>query len=127
MILTAKNCALSSGKTRTSYVYLLFFRKRSRKTKKKQVDALTSLNLSRKIEELKHIECVSPRNQLKDLIIDKVKEIKQLQNNTELGNLGYTKKGKNYGFCKYSLPILFWRDIHGENFSLENADKNNIS
>ena len=58
---------------------------------KKQVDALKSLNLSYKIDELKQVQSIFLQNPLNDLIIDKLKEIKQLQNNTKLGNLEYTK------------------------------------
>ena len=51
------------------------------KKTKKQVDPLKSLNLSNKIDELKQIESIFPQNQMNDLILDKLKEIKQLQDN----------------------------------------------
>ena len=54
---------------------------------KKQVDILKSLNLSNKIDQLKKIESIFLQNQSKDLIIDKLKEIKKLQNNIKLDDL----------------------------------------
>ena len=44
---------------------------------KKEVGAL-SLKVSNKINEIREIEIIFPRNQLNDLIIEKLKEIKQL-------------------------------------------------
>ena len=82
------------------------------------------MNLPIKIDELKQIEGVFSRNQLNDLVIDKLKEIMQLKNNIKLDNLGYTtKRGKIYSFSKYTLPIVFLRDIHEGNLSLEDANK----
>ena len=67
----------------------------------KQADALKSLNLSHKIGELKQIEIVFPKNQLNDFIIDKLKEIIQLQDNIKVDHLEYTTKGgKHYNFSK---------------------------
>ena len=45
-----------------------------------------------KIHELKQIDSIFPKDQLDDLIIDKLKEIRQLQNNIKLDNLEYTTK-----------------------------------
>ena len=45
-----------------------------------------------KIHELKQIDSIFPKHQLDDLIIDKLKEIRQLQNNIKLDNLEYTTK-----------------------------------
>ena len=45
-----------------------------------------------KIHELKQIDSIFPKDQLDDLIIDKLKEIRQLQNNITLENLEYTTK-----------------------------------
>ena len=60
---------------------------------------------------------------MNELIIDKLKEIKQLRNNIKLDDLEYTtKRGKNDGFSKYSLPI-FLKDIYEENLSIEDAGK----
>ena len=64
-----------------------------------------------------------PKNQLNDLIIDKLKPIMQLQSNIKLDDLEYaTKRGKRYNFSRCSLPIVFLRDIQGGNLSLEDAD-----
>ena len=41
-----------------------------------------------------------PQNQVSNLIIGKLKEIKQLQNHIELNKL-------DHDFNKYSLPIVF--------------------
>ena len=50
------------------------------------------LNRSNEIDELKQIESVFPKHQLNDLIIGKLKEIMQLQNNIKLVDLEYTAK-----------------------------------
>ena len=55
--------------------------KASEKQTEKQLYALKSLNLPNKRDELKQTESLFPKNQLNDLIIDKLKEIMQLQNN----------------------------------------------
>ena len=58
------------------------------------------------------------KNQLNDLIIYKLKEIKEIQNNIKLDDLEYARKRrKNYDFSKYK------RYMHEESFSLEDADK----
>ena len=51
------------------------------KQTKKQCDALKFLNLPNKIDELKKIESIFSQNQLNGLIIDKLKEVKQLHDN----------------------------------------------
>ena len=56
----------------------------------KKVDALKFINLSNKIHELKQIESIFLKKQLNDLIIDKLKEIMQLQSNIKLDTLEYT-------------------------------------
>ena len=67
------------------------------------------------------------KNQLNDLIINKLKEIMQLQNNIKLDDLEYaTKRRKNYNFSRYSLTIVFLKDIHEINLSLEYADEEKI-
>ena len=76
---------------------------------KKQVDALKFLNLSNKIDELKQIEHIL-KKQLNDLIIGKLKDIMEYQNNIKLDNLEHiAKRGKHYSISKYSLPIVFKR------------------
>ena len=65
----------------------------------KQFDTLKSLNVFNKIDELKQIEIIFLQNQLNDLIIDKLKEIKQ--------SIMKLRKQINYGFKKYSVPIVY--------------------
>ena len=65
--------------------------------KKKQVNALSSVNLLNKIYELRQIESIIPKNELNDLIIDKLNKIMQLQNNIKLDSLvEYTEKIGKY-------------------------------
>ena len=81
------------------------FGKVSEKQTEKQVDALKSLNIPSKIDELKQI----------DLIIDKLNEIMQLQNNIRSDDLEYTtNRGKGYNFSRYSLPIFFKKYRRGK-------------
>ena len=49
------------------------------KQKEKQVDTLISLNHPNKINKLKQTENIFPKKQVNDLIINKLKEIVQLQ------------------------------------------------
>ena len=59
-----------------------------------------------------------------DFIIDKLKEIKQIQNLIKLDELDYvTKKGKRNDFREFSLAIAFLRDIHEVILSIEGIDK----
>ena len=54
------------------------------------------------------MESIFPQNQMNDLILYRLKEIKQLQNDIELGNLEHTtKREKKNFFSKYLLPIIF--------------------
>ena len=53
------------------------------------------------------------------MIITKLKRIVELQDSIELDNLDY----KKYIFSKVSLPAVFLRDIHTNDFSIENADE----
>ena len=69
------------------------------------------------------MESITTQNHLSDFIIEKIKEIKQLQNNIKLDDLGYTtKRRKYYSFSKYLLSIVSW-EIHEGNMSLEDPDK----
>ena len=78
------------------------------KQTEKEVDALKSLNLSSKTNELKEIDGTFSKNLLNDLIIYKLKEIIQLQDIIKPNELGYTsKRVKTYNFSKYTLPIGF--------------------
>ena len=62
------------------------------KQAKEQVDTLNSLNLFNKIDEIIQIQGIFSKNQLNDLIIDKLIEINQLQNNIKINDLEYTTK-----------------------------------
>ena len=78
------------------------------KQTEKQVDALKSLDFSNRIIELHQLKSIFPQNQLNYLIINKLKEINQLQNIIKSGVLDYKAKSwKNYALSKYSQPIVF--------------------
>ena len=73
---------------------------------------MKSLNLSNEIDEFKKVESIFWKNQLNDLIIDKLRGIMQLKNNINLDDIEYTaKRGKRYNNksynSKYSLRIVF--------------------
>ena len=78
------------------------------KQKKNRLMLLKSLNLSNKIYELKQMEVIFPKNQLNDLIIDKLKEIMQLRNNIKLDDLEYTAKRGNIIISVNTLYLLFF-------------------
>ena len=81
----------------------------------KQVGVLKSLDLSNKKYELKKIEGIFPQNLMNDLIRLKLKEIVKLQDIIKKDELDYkSKRGKTYNIGKYSLLIVFSRDIHNE-------------
>ena len=81
----------------------------------KQVGILKSLDLSNKKSELKKIEGIFPHNLMNDLIRLKLKEIVKLQDIIKKDELDYkSKRGKTYNIGKYSLLIVFSRDIHNE-------------
>ena len=53
----------------------------------------------------------------------KLKEINESQNIIKKDDLNYkSKRGKIYNFSKYSLPILFLRDINEGHLSIGKAD-----
>ena len=58
-----------------------------------------------------------------NLTIDKIKGIKQLQDNIKLEIKYKTKRKNHYRLSKYSLPIVFLRVILAGNLSLKYADK----
>ena len=61
---------------------------------------------------------------MNDFILDRLKEINQLQNSIKLNNLNYkVKSGKNYNFSITSLPSIFLRNIHTGVISIKDADK----
>ena len=81
----------------------------------KQVGVLKSLDLSSKKYELKKIEGIFPQNLMNDLIRLKLKEIVKLQDIIKKDELDYkSKRGKTYNIGKYSLLIVFSRDMHNE-------------
>ena len=104
---------------------MFFLRKSFEKQTEKQVDALKSLKRPNKTDKLRQIDSIFPKKkQLNHLIIDGPKEIIQLQNNVKLDDLEYTpKRGKCDNCSRYSLPIVFLRDMHEGNLSLEDAQK----
>ena len=60
---------------------------------------------------------------MNDLIRANLKVIVELQDIIKKDGLNYkSKHRKTYNFCKYSLPVVFLRDIHEGYLSLENAD-----
>ena len=60
---------------------------------------------------------------INDLIRAKLKEIFELQDIIKKHDLNYkSKPGKTYNSSKYSLPIIFLRDIHEGHLSIEKAD-----
>ena len=63
------------------------------------------------------------KNKLRDLIIDKLKNIIQLQNNSKLDDIEYnTKRGKCYNTGKYSLFIVFLKCTWTK-FVIKNVDE----
>ena len=92
-----------------------------------QETALVFASSSQSHEEIesagKQIENIFPQKQLTGLVTDKLKKIRKLQNKIKLDDLEYTaKRGKNYSFSKYLLPIISLRDMHKENLSLRDAN-----
>ena len=60
---------------------------------------------------------------INDLVCAKLKEIVLLQDIIKKDDLNYTSKCvKANNFSKYSLPILFLRDIQEGHLSIEKAD-----
>ena len=90
------------------------------KQTEKQVDAIKSLDLSSK---LKQIEGIFPQNLMNDLIRANLKEIVELKDIIKKDSLNSkSKRGKTYNLSKYSLPIIFLRNIHEGHLSVENVD-----
>ena len=76
----------------------------------KKVNAIKTLDYSIK---LKQIEGIFPQSLMNDLIRAKLKEVGELQDTIKLDGLNYkSKREKTYNFSKYSLPIVFLRDIN---------------
>ena len=79
------------------------------KQTEKQFDALKSLSLPNEINELKQIKSIFPKKPGEWFIMDKLKEIVQLQNNIKVGRLEHTKKrGERYNFSRYSWPFALF-------------------
>ena len=76
-------------------------------------DALKSLNISNiRDDKLKQIESIFSKNKLTNMITSWALELIKLQNNIKTDELGYkSASGVIYKFSKYSLPIVFMRDI----------------
>ena len=73
-----------------------------------QVDAIKSLDISNKKDELKQIESVFPQNLMNDSIGDKLKETVKLEDIIKKDDLNYKSKcGKTYNFGKYLLLLVF--------------------
>ena len=60
------------------------------------------------------------------MVIDKLKEIIQLQNNIKLGNVEYTAKKRNAIILANALYLLFLGDMHEGHLSLKDADEKQI-
>ena len=57
------------------------------------------------------------------MVSDKLKEIGNLQDIIKTDNLRYKSKSRKvYDFSKYSLLIVFLRDIHDGHLTLKDAD-----
>ena len=73
--------------------------------------------------KLNQIEGIFPQNLMNDLIRAKLKEIVELQDIINKDDTNYKSKCiRSYNFSKYSLPIVFLRDIHEDHLSKEKAD-----
>ena len=73
------------------------------KQTKEQVKAIKGLNISDKVNKLKQIENMFPKDVINDLTVNKLKKNVDLQNRIKLDNLDY----KKYNFSKISLPLYF--------------------
>ena len=63
-----------------------------------------SFNLTNKTDELNEIKNLFPQNQINDLVLNRLKEFKQLKNNIELNELKFTiKREKHYDFSENSF------------------------
>ena len=78
------------------------------KQTQKQVDAIKSLDISGKKDELKQIENIFSENLINELIRAKLRKIVNLKDIIWKDNLDYKWKcRKTYNFRKYSLLIAF--------------------
>ena len=73
--------------------------------------------------KLKQIKGIFPQYLMNDLICANLKEIVESQDIIKKNVLNYkSKQEKTNNFSKYSLPIVFLRNIHERHLSIEKAD-----
>ena len=65
------------------------------------------------------MEIKFPQNQMNDLILDRLKEIKKLQSNFELNKVHYKPKSERNNFSNIALPVMFLINIHTGVLSIE--------
>ena len=82
----------------------------------KQIEALKALKFYDKIE-FKEMEIAFPKNQLNDLIINKLKKIMQLQNNIKI------RTSRNVQQREENVTFCFLRNINKGNLPLEDAEE----
>ena len=93
------------------------------KQTEKQIGSLKSLDLFNKKAELKKIEGIFSQSLINNLICAKLNKIVNWQDIIKKDIVNYkSKRGKTYNFWKYSLPIVFLRNIEERYLSLEDAD-----
>ena len=133
----AKISALSSGKT-DKYEYLTgeeilpsnqiqikgqvkfpysLLGKAFEKNPEKHVGTITPLDL------VPTLQGIFSQNLISDLIRVKLKKTVNLQDIFKTDNLRYKSKSRKvYNFNEYSLPFVFFKDIHEGHLSLKNAN-----
>ena len=81
-------------------------RKAFEKQKKKQAGALCSINLSNKIDESNQIKSIIPVNQMNDLILDRLEEMRHLQNCFKINGLDYKSKNEKNNYFSICHCLL---------------------
>ena len=76
------------------------------KQKKKQAGALSSINLSNKIGKLSQIKSIIPGNQMNDLILDRLEEMRHLQNCFKVNGLDYKSKNEKNNYFSICHCLL---------------------
>ena len=71
--------------------------------------------LSNKTDESKQIESMFPQNQINDLILNRIIEIKQLQDNINLDDLEYTSKMETVT-ASVNIFYMFFFKRYNRNF-----------
>ena len=69
---------------------------------------MNHLNVSNKIDELKQIESISPQIQMNDLMLYRLKKVKQLQNNMKLNELDCKAKSRKKFFFSVNIHCLLY-------------------